>query len=269
MSGDVWPQLVSIGAIAIFAGFIHSAIGFGFGMITIALLPFVIDGRSAHIVLSISSVPMLVMAAWTYREGLEKRSLGLALLGAAIFLPPGLLLFESASLDLLVRGTGLAVFVIVLLSLRDGGSSDEVRSRGGSCFVTGAVSGFLAGAVSIAAPPLAAFALRQGWSQARYKAFLSQCLLVISIYKVALLVIRSHVVGPVVWQIVVAALLAVVGVQLGAMASRDIPASRFKHLVAVALLTVSCMTMWRGQSAPSTQEDQATQVVTQEVISEP
>ena len=248
MPGDVWTLLVAVGAIAILAGFMHSAIGFGFGIVAISLLPFVIDARSAHIVVSISSVPMLMMAAWTYREGVEKRSLSQALLGAAIFLPVGLWLFETVSLDLLVRGTGLGVFVMVLLSLRRPGSSPASASKGVACFAAGAISGFLAGAVSIAGPPIAAFALKQGWSQARYKAFVTQCLLVMSIYKAGLLYFRSHVDGPLGWQIVVAACLAIVGVQLGAMASRDISAVRFKHLVAIALLVVSCMMMWRGQS---------------------
>ncbi len=209
MPGDVWTLLVAVGAIAILAGFMHSAIGFGFGIVAISLLPFVIDARSAHIVVSISSVPMLMMAAWTYREGVEKRSLSQALLGAAIFLPLGLWLFETVSLDLLVRGTGLGVFVMVLLSLRRPGSSPASASKGVACFAAGAISGFLAGAVSIAGPPIAAFALKQGWSQARYKAFVTQCLLVMSIYKAGLLYFRSHVDGPVGWQIVVAACLAI------------------------------------------------------------
>ena len=118
MFGELGLLLVAIGAIALVAGFLHSAIGFGFGIVAISLLPFVIDARSAHVVVSISSVPMLIMAAWTYREGIEKRSLALALLGAAIFLPLGLRLFESVSLDLLVRGTGLGILVMVILSLR-------------------------------------------------------------------------------------------------------------------------------------------------------
>ena len=248
MSGEVWPLLVTVGTIAILAGFLHSAIGFGFGIVSISLLPFVIDARSAHVVVSVSSVPMLMMAAWTYREGIEKKSLSQALLGAAIFLPLGLLLFESVSLDLLVRGTGLGVFVMVLLSLRRPRSSAASMSNGLACFLAGAMSGFLAGAVSIAGPPIAAFALKQGWSQATYKAFVTQCLLVMSIYKAGLLFFRSYVVGPVVWQIVVASLLAIAGVKLGAMASRNIPAMRFKYLVAMTLIVVSCLMMWRGQS---------------------
>ena len=251
MPGDMLTLLLTVGAIALLSGFIHSANGFGFGIVAISILPFVIDARSAHIVVSVSSVPMLAMAAWTYREGIEKCSLAQALLGAAIFIPLGLRLFETVSLDLLVRGTGLGVFVMVLLSLRRPASSQPNRLKGGACFAAGAISGFLAGAVSIAGPPIAAFALKQDWSQARYKAFVTQCLLVMSIYKAGLLFFRSHVGGPVVWQIVVTSIVAIVGVQLGAKASRNISANRFKGLVAIALVAVACMMMWRGQNEPT------------------
>lgn len=250
-----------IAVIGIVAGFIHSAIGFGFGIVAISLLPFIIDGRSAHIVVSISSLPMLMMAVWTYRRGAEKRSLIQALLGAALLLPPGLWLFETISLDLLIRATGLGVLIMVLLSLRTAKSSAEKPSRWGDCFAAGAISGFLAGAVSIAGPPIAAFALKQDWSPARYKAFISQCMLAMATYKAVLLIGRDHVDESVTWQILVASVTAMSGVFVGAWASRDIPAQRFKSLVAVSLMVVSCVMMWRGQSPATGQENVSDAVV--------
>lgn len=260
MSAEIGILLAVVAVIALLAGFIHSAVGFGFGIVAISILPFVIDARSAHIVVSISSVPMLVMATWTYRQGMEKRSLFQATLGAILFLPLGLYLFETVTLDLLVRATGVGVLAMVLLSLRDRAGDSQQVSSGGSCFLAGAVSGFLAGAVSIAGPPIAAFALKQGWPQARYKAFVTQCLLVIAIYKAALLIARSHVTVPILWQIAVTAALSIAGVQLGAIASRDIPTARFKRIVAITLIVVSCLMLWRGQSGPAKEssKDEAT-----------
>ena len=60
-------------------------------------------------------------------------------------------------------------------------------------FIAGATGGFLAGAVSIAGPPIAAFGLKQEWPQNRFKAFITQCLIIIAIYKVGLLFLRGHV----------------------------------------------------------------------------
>ena len=253
MHGEFWLVLGLIAAIAVLSGFIHSAIGFGFGIVAISLMPFVIDARSAHVVVSVSSVPMLVMAAWVYREGFEWQSLWQAVLGAAVFLPLGLFLFESVSLDWLVRGTGVAILGMVLISLRNqyGKSGAAKKTAGGACFTAGAVAGFLAGAVSIAGPPVAAFALKQDWSQARFKAFVTQCLLVIAIYKAVLLAARGYIVGDAIGHTVMSAAFSILGVQLGVIASRRISAARFKRLVAITLILVSCWMIWRGQGERS------------------
>lgn len=248
MDLEVWLLLGSIGAITLLAGFVHSAIGFGFGIVAISLLPFVVDARSAHVVVSVSSVPMLVTAAWAYREGFEWSSIKQAILGAAIFLPPGLFLFEIVTLDWLVRGTGLAILTVVLLNLRQPASKERpIEAPRTACFVAGAAAGFLGGAVSIAAPPIAAFALKQDWSQARFKAFVTQCLLIISIYKAGILVFRGYVDSYILTLIVVSALLSIAGVQLGLIVSRRIPTARFRRLVAVTLIIVSCLMIWQGQ----------------------
>jgi uncharacterized membrane protein YfcA len=262
MEADVWLLLGLIAAIAVLSGFIHSAIGFGFGIVAISLIPFVIDARSAHVVVSVSSVPMLIMAAWVYREGIEWASLKQAVLGAAIFLPVGLFLFEAVSLDWLVRGTGLGILGMVLMSLRNQDAQAEAGTAPGACFIAGAVAGFLAGAVSIAGPPVAAFALKQDWSQARFKAFVTQCLLVIASYKAALLAARGYIVGDAIGQTVIVAVFAILGVQLGVVASRRISAARFKRLVAVTLILVSCLMMWRGQGEQSdkTSESDSSQI---------
>lgn len=246
VDGDLWITWISIAVIALTAGFVHSAIGFGFGIVALAIIPFVMDIKSAHVVISLSSVPMLVMAAWVYRHGIEWPSLRLAMIGAAIFLPFGLLAFEIAPHDWLVRGTGVAILAMVLLSIRNQQFSGETLASKSSCFAAGAVSGFLAGAVSVAGPPVAAFALKQGWSQDRFKAFVTQCLLVIASYKAVLLAFGGYVTFETATHTILAAPFAIVGVQLGVIASRRIPAKRFKRLVALALILISCMMIWNG-----------------------
>ncbi len=239
-------EFAAIGMIALVAGFVHSAIGFGFGIVAISLIPLVLDVRTSHVVVSASSIPMLMMAAWTYRKGIEKRSFLEALGGAALFLPMGFFLFETVSMDWLVRGTGLAIFVMVLWSMADRGRVEERAALRGACFAAGAAAGFLGGAVSIAGPPIAAFALRQNWTQVRFKSFVTQCVLVIAAYKVIILAARGFLVSEVIGQAAVAGLLSILGVYLGALLSARISATNFKWLVAAALILVSLRMIWSG-----------------------
>lgn len=246
MLADPWLLLAAVAGIALFAGFLHSAIGFGYGIVALAILPFVIDARSAHVLISVSGVPVLMMAAWAFREGIEWSSLRVAMLGAALFLPLGLVAFGAVSLDALVRGTGLAILAMTLMSLRNRTLRADEPTPKGACFTAGAVSGFLAGAVSVAGPPVAAFALKQGWPPARFKAFVTQCLLVISLYKVAGLGVGGYLAGDALFHAAWAAPFAVAGIQLGAKASRRIAPEKFQRLVAAALILVSVSLMWRG-----------------------
>ncbi|NNE00355.1 MAG: sulfite exporter TauE/SafE family protein, partial [Pirellulaceae bacterium] len=180
MTNEVIIAFAAIAVITLTAGVVHSAIGFGFGIVALACLPFVIDATTAHVMMSMCSLPMLLMAAWSYRDGIDWPSLWPALLGAALLMPVGLVAFGSMSLDLLVRGTGLAILVVTLLSLRKRGTQPGPSGGSGSplaSLLAGSISGFLGGAVSIAGPPVATFALNQGWAAHRYKAFVTQCLL--------------------------------------------------------------------------------------------
>ena len=254
MTTELLMELAAIAVIVLVAGAAHSIIGFGFGIVVLAFLPRVIDVRSAHVVLSLASTPLLLMAAWAYRDGIDWRSLKPALIGAAILMPVGLLAFNWMSMDMLVRGTGLAILLTTLNSLRTKKIVDE-DSRSASWvspFVAGALSGFLGGAVSIAGPPIATYALNQGWRADRFKAFIAQCLLVICLYKVSGLAMS----GLIETSDVVCALWAtpftLIGIQLGVWLSRFINPKTFQTMVAVVLIAIACLFIYTGSPAKET-----------------
>lgn len=242
---------VYIGIIALAAGFVHSAIGFGFGIVAVTLLPLFVEVRQAHVVISTASFPVLMMAAWAYRDGADWAALWRALVGAAIFMPLGLLAFEWVSPDWLIRGTGIAILTMVAVSFnnrRKALLNQEKRSGGGSSFLAGALGGFLAGAVTIAGPPVAAYALSQPWDQARFKAFLNQFLLAVSFYKVAGLAARGFIDQETMIQSAALAPMAIIGIQLGALVSRRLSTRRFQYIVAIALVAVAMYFVVTGAS---------------------
>ncbi|QEF98984.1 Sulfite exporter TauE/SafE [Stieleria maiorica] len=246
MTGDP-IVFVYIGVIALAAGFVHSAIGFGFGMVAVTLLPLFVEVRQSHVVISTASVPVLMMAAWAYREGADWSALWRALVGAAIGMPLGLLAFEWVSPDWLIRGTGLAILVMVAISIRNRRrANSETKSRPGSSWIAGALGGFLAGAVTIAGPPVAAYALSQPWEQSRFKAFLNQFLCAVASYKVAGLAVRGFIDQETLVQSAALAPMAILGIQIGAMFSRRLSTRRFQTFVAIALVAVAIYFVVRG-----------------------
>ena len=156
-------------------------------------------------------------------------------------MPLGIYLFGVVSLDLLIRATGVAIIAMVAMSFYNRYRKVESETQTGatSSFLAGAAGGFLAGAVSIAGPPIAAYALRQGWPPEKFKAFVTQCLLVISIYKVIGLALGRLITVEAGLEAIWATPFSMLGVHLGALASKRINPARFQWLVATALILVA------------------------------
>ena len=243
---------IVIAAITFAAGIVHSVIGFGFGIVALACLPFIMDAKAAHVMMSMCSLPMLLSAAWAYRDGIDWRSLRPAMIGAAFMMPVGLYCFVSMPLDLLVRGTGLAILLMTLNGLRkkpsvESEAETESEHLSLASFAAGAISGLLGGAVSIAGPPIASFALNQGWRPDRFKAFLTQCLLVVCFYKVAGLGYSNLITQTTLVHALWGTPFAIAGIRVGVALSEHIDAKKFQVIVSIALIGVSCWFMFRGQ----------------------
>ena len=114
-------------------------------------------------------------------------------------------------------------------------------------FVAGAISGLLGGAVSIAGPPIASFALNQGWRPERFKAFLTQCLLVVCCYKVAGLGYSDLITKTTLVQALWATPFAIAGIRVGVAVSKHIDQKKFQIIVSLALIGISCWFIFRGQ----------------------
>lgn len=244
---------IAIVVIAFLSGFVHAAIGFGFGIVAVTLLPLVTDVRSAHVVISTASVPVIAAVAWNYRRGWDPTMLRDALLGSVVGLPLGLWAFEIVSVAWLVRVTGLAILAMIgmtLLNRKTKGTSakiEDVQDEGSgnqtqfspSGLAVGFVAAFLAGAISIAGPPIAAFGMRQPWTQERFKAFLNQFLLAVSTTKVAYLATQGYLDQPAMTSAAVMVPFAFLGTWYGAKLSARIPREWFERIVIIALTLIA------------------------------
>ena len=114
--------------------------------------------------------------------------------------------------------------------------------------ISRSLGGFLAGAVTIAGPPVAAYALSQPWDQSRFKAFLNQFLLAVACYKVVGLAARGFIAQETLIQSAALAPMAMIGIQLGALFSRRLSTKRFQLFVAIAWVAVALYFLVRGAS---------------------
>lgn len=245
------PLLLSllVAGIVFFAGMIQGALGFGYALAALTTLPFLVAPQSAHIILSLSGIPVLAMAAWTSREGADWATIRRALFAAALFVPLGLLTFGALSADGLIRGTGLAILTLMLFDLIKKPKTDSSGSGNqwyNSASMAGAISGYLAGAVSIGGPPIVAYAVRQDWSPLKSKAFMTRCLLLTACFKGVGLFVGQFVTTPIAIQALLAMPSAIGGVWVGARLGRHIPAQAYKRVIAAILVAISCWWVING-----------------------
>lgn len=240
----VWCLLA---AAVLLASFVQSSMGFGFALVAMGVLPFVLGIRTALLTVSLVAVIPISIAAWECRRDVPWSLVRWCLVGAAVMLPVGLGVFAYVSADLLMRGTGL---VILLLSV-DGllrpnkQGLPPVRLRMWS-LITGGASGFLTGSVSVGGPPVVIFAARQGWTPTVFKAFVLTFLLIQGVAKIFVL----QAVGMLdvsIWRLsLLAGPLAIVGGKLGTHAADHIDARVFRRLTLIMLVLIGGLMLLRG-----------------------
>ena len=251
---DGWILICLMVALVITgSGFVQGAMGFGYAIVALAVLPFYLNVRLANLVVSLSAVAPLVLAMWSYRRGLDRRLLAICLSGAVVGLPLGLVVFMAVEAHWLLRGTGLAILIFAIQGLRT--QPNEVvgtASRWGSA-LAGVTSGFLSGSVGIGGPPVAVYAAGQSWSPERFKAFVLSFSLVLVLMKAVGLAATGLLGSDVLWLSVVAAPFGFLGTWLGVRASKNINAVRFRQIAMAMLVLISLdMILREKPSLPAT-----------------
>ena len=242
---DSW-NLMLFALVMTGAGFTQSCIGFGYAAVAMSFLPYFMDVRLGNLSVSLSAIAPMVIAIWWYRKQLDWTNLSWTLLGALLMMPVGLLAFAYLPADILVRGTGLAILLILLQQKPTKGFPQLSASMRFGCARAGAISGFLAGAVGIGGPPIAAFAYRQPWDPRRFKVFVLAFLLAESLIKVAGVAAVGWVDRKVLVHTAVAIPFALAGGQLGILMAKRMHPDRFRRVVLVMLVFASLGMIVRG-----------------------
>jgi len=166
---SVW-QVAAVGGCCVVAAFTQSVSSFGFGIVTVALLPLVGVGIQDTVVLAGTLViPNIVVVLWRMRRHLSLRRVGWLLLGVPLGLPVGLYLLAWGPewvLRLLLGAT--LVFMAVEPFLRK--PSEPSPAHRGWAFAAGVCSGALGGALSTGGPPVVIYFYRRHWTKELTKA---------------------------------------------------------------------------------------------------
>jgi uncharacterized membrane protein YfcA len=162
-----WPY---IGLALICAGFIQGLTGFGFGLVSMSLLPFAIGVKQAAAISTVFSlVATFTIFIRHFREYDWRLGLGF-LISVCVGVPIGVYLLDRGSERLLVRILGA---VMISFAVREFFFSKQPQTL--PSFVglpLGLFSGILSGAFNLGGIPSAAYAYAHSWSRGQIMAFL-------------------------------------------------------------------------------------------------
>lgn len=156
-------QALAIGILAL-AGFTQGLTGFGFGLVSMALLPLILPFKDALVVVAVLNVPVCALTLWANRRHVHWRRGAALAAGTCLGVPIGFYLLVKLDAGVLLRVLGalLCLFAVneIFLARRF-----PLRFPAWSGFPVGLVSGGIGGAFNVGGPPVIAYVYSQPWAK--------------------------------------------------------------------------------------------------------
>ncbi|MCV3271310.1 sulfite exporter TauE/SafE family protein [Roseobacter sinensis] len=150
------------GAAVLITGLSKSGFGGGLGVMSVPLMSLYIPPQLAVAILMPVLLAMDVIVVWKYRMLWNGRVVGMLLPGAAVGLIAGGITFQWMSADVIRFAIGvLAVLFVAQFAVSRWRARPVTRSRPGTVFALGALSGFASFVAHAGGPPVKGILLRQ------------------------------------------------------------------------------------------------------------
>ncbi len=226
------------------ASFVMGLAGFGIGLVSLALLPFVMSPATAVVLMTVYALVFALGLFVQLRRDVVPTAIGDLVIGSVAGMPLGVWVLATLPASALNRLIGLMLLVAVALEWR-GLYPEQLTGRGWG-LGAGVLAGIIGGAVGTPGPPVILYATAQGWSPRTMKANLQAFFTVnqavtLAGYWWAGLLTRE------VWRFAaVFALPAVLGLLGGVILFNRIDHVRFRRIVFALLFASGLALLVRG-----------------------
>jgi len=240
----VTAEWVGAALVFAFANFVLGLVGFGNGLVAMALLPFLMSPVTAIVVLTIYTIVFAVAILVPLRHDVLPGPVLEMLAGTLIGIPGGVWILSHVPVTALNRLIGATLVLLVLLEW----AGFRARRLSGRAWSVGAgvIAGFAGGAIGTPGPPVIIYSTSQGWSPRTVKANLqaffavNQAMILVGYWWAGLL-------DAGVWKLAGSfAVPAAGGVALGVMLFNRVDPVRFRRLVYLVLLVAGLSLLFIG-----------------------
>ncbi len=240
-----WGDAAAVAAIIFVAASLQRIVAFGFALIAVPLLAFVVPTKSAVIILFLNGTITSSWLAVHLRRHIEwstARRLGA---GTAIGAPVGVVVLSELSPDSLRLVLGISTCCAAVWIIGSGRlTRGRPVTRGAAATVgVGMVSGILNTALATSGPPLVYELRRTGFEGDRFRATISSVFLVANLIGLPLLAAAGLVTSDDLVFAAVSVLPCVAGLVVGARISERLAPAHFVWAVDLLLLTTGLVTV--------------------------
>lgn len=231
-------EIIAIAAaVALVAAFVQGVVGFGFGLVSMALLPLWIPVDDAVPIVAVFCLMVNGSLLVQLRRNVRARDARPLLLGGLAGIPLGVLFLDSAAPTLLRAVLGVLLVGYVALSLlrrQRGRAPVEASNRWG--LLAGFSGGLLGAAFNTGGPPAVLYvAAKPSWPPAVVKANLQAFFVMTSVVQLSMFA-ATGILSTEHLAIDAGAIpMAVLGAWLGNRASASLDKQRFHSLLLIAL----------------------------------
>ncbi len=245
------PPLVTVGFVVLLAAFTQGVLGFGFGMVAMAIVPWILGYRTAVALVAVFGLLNNVSLLWHYRRDFTFRAAAPLLVGGVVGAPLGALLVVSVEPHVVMRLLGAVLLLyathgLVFGGVESPGSSSPVWALDPLGVGLGVAGGFLGAAFNTGGPPAIVYGTARRWPQGTFKAVLQGFFLVVCVLQLGLYASEGLLTGPVLRDDAVLAPVLALGLYVGTRLSGHLNGDTFRRLVLGCLVVVSVVYLVRA-----------------------
>lgn len=246
--GACLPAELLIAALVLFAAFAQGVIGFGFGLIVMAVLPRLLPVPVGVATTAVFGVFVSGTLLWRYRHHVDWRTSGRFLLGAVFTLPIGVYALRELDPDPIARALGVVITGYVVWELwpwRRRDPSRRIAERW--AWPAGLCAGILSGAFAMGGPPVIMYATARGYPPAAFRGVLQGFFFPSTILLVANLGVGGVLTVDIALQAAILVPLIPFGTWLGARYGDRLRPEVFRIVVLLALLVLGLSLIGTGR----------------------
>lgn len=243
--------MVSVGSVAAIAGIVFTsaalqrAVGFGFTLLAVPLMAFVVPTKSAVVIVFLNGTVTSGCIALRLRRRIEwptTRRLGL---GAVVGAPIGVIILSVISVDALRLALGLttclaAIWIVVTSRLVQ---PEPVVPHRSTTFAMGFASGVINTSLATNGPPLVYELRRTGFHGDRFRATISAVFLLSNLIGLPLLALAGLISAADLGLAASSLVPCVAGIVVGSRISRRMEPSHFAWAVDILLMVTGLLTI--------------------------